>query len=79
MIVFESISHVFFPSYWLHNHSTQNASLQYLFLYAIANVRKFCLSIIGKYFWNDFLFIIETAHLKLYFKNAIFEDYFAQY
>ena len=46
MIVFVAISRVIFSILLVSeqdNHSTQDASLQYLFLHAIANIKKFCL------------------------------------
>ena len=63
-----------------HNYSTWTATSQQLFLpHSRTNIRKFCPTVIGKYFWNDLPFSIRNIPSKSNFKKAIFKYYFAQY
>ena len=63
-----------------HNYSTRTATSLQLFLpYSRTNIRKFCPTVIGKYFWNDLPFSIRNISLKILFKKAVFKYYFAQY
>ena len=63
-----------------HNYSTRTATSLQLFLpYSRTNIRKFCPTVIGKYFWNDLSFSIRNISSKILFKKAVFKYYFAQY
>ena len=63
-----------------HNYSTRTATSLQLFLpYSRTNIRKFCPTVIGKYFWNDLPFSIRNISSKILFKKAVFKYYFAQY
>ena len=64
-----------------HNYATRCASTE-LFLQIPSfriNVRKFCPSIIGRYFWNDIPPNIRTKPYKKLFKKALLKFYFSQY
>ena len=49
----------------LHNYSTRSASSNQVAIPLFrTNLRRFCLSIIGSFFWNDIPQPLETNHLK---------------
>ena len=62
------------------NEDTRSASLQHLNPSSFRiNLRKFCPTVIGCYYWNDIpLSILEKTTKKL-FKRALFNYYLAQY
>ena len=63
-----------------HNYSTRTASLQYLSPRPFrTNIRKFCPTIIGCYYWNDIPISIRQKPTKQLFKRALFQYYLAQY
>ena len=63
-----------------HNYSTRSASNQKLHLpHSRINIRKFCPTVIGKYYWNDLPLFIRDKSSKVLFKKALFKYYFAQY
>ena len=63
-----------------HNYSTRSASNQKLHLpHSRINIRKFCPTVIGKYYWNDLPLFIRDNSSKVLFKKALFKYYFAQY
>ena len=43
------------------------------------NIRKFCPTVVGKYYWNDFPLSVCSISSKRLFKKALFKYYFAQY
>ena len=55
-----------------HNYSTRTATFLQLFLpYSRTNIRKFCPTVIGKYFWNDLPLFIRNISSKKQFLNII--------
>ena len=59
-----------------HNYATWSASLQHLNpCFSRINIRKFCPTVIGCYYWNDLpLSVYITWH-----KKALYQYYFFQY
>ena len=63
-----------------HNYHTRNASSQRLQICPFRiNIRKFCPSVIGTYYWNDIPQSIRNKSSKQLFKYALQQYYFAQY
>ena len=63
-----------------HDYFTRSASAQQLQIpHSRINIRKFCPTIIGKYYWNDFPFHIRNKSSKILFKKALKIYYLAQY
>ena len=63
-----------------HNYTTRTVSLQYLSPRPFrTNIRKFCPTIIGCYYWNDIPISIRQKPTKQLFKRALFQYYLAQY
>ena len=63
-----------------HNYATRSASLQHLKPgYSRINIRKFCPTVIGCYYWNDLPLSIRNLATRKHFKKALFQYYFAQY
>ena len=64
-----------------HNYDTRSASLQHLnpSSFRINNIRKFCPTVIGHYYWNDIPLSISEKRTQKLFKRAIFNYYLAQY
>jgi len=63
-----------------HNYSTRSASTQQLFVpHFRINIRKFCPTVIGKYYWNDLPPSVRSISSKPLFKKALYKYYFAQY
>ena len=55
-----------------HDYSTRTATSLQLFLpYSRTNIRKFCPTVIGKYFWNDLPFSIRNISSKSFPSNII--------
>ena len=55
-----------------HNYFTRSASAQQLHIpHSRINIRKFCPSVIGKYFWNDLPLSIRNKLSKILFKKAL--------
>ena len=55
-----------------HNYATRNASTELLQIPPFRiNIRTFCPSIIGQYFWNDVPLNIRTIPHKKLFKKAL--------
>ena len=63
-----------------HNYDTRSASLQHLnpSIFRI-NLRKFCPTVIGCYYWNDIPLSIREKTTKKLFERALFNYYLAQY
>lgn len=63
-----------------HNYTTRSASLQHLNPESFRiNIRKFCPTILGCYYWNDIPLSIRNKPTKKLFKKALYQFYFAQY
>ena len=63
-----------------HNYTTRSTFLQYLNPSSFrTNIRKFCPTIIGCYYWNDIPLFIRSLSNKHLFKRYLFQNYFAQY
>ena len=63
-----------------HNYSTRSASLQLLNPSSFRiNIRKFCPTVIGCYYWNDIPLSIRNKPTRKLFKKALYHYYFAQY
>ena len=63
-----------------HRYSTRSASSDLVVIESFrTNVRRFCSSVIGRYFWYDILLEIRYKPCKNLFKNALKHYYVAQY
>ena len=63
-----------------HNYFTPSASAQQLHIpHSKINIRKFCPTVIGKYYWNDVPLSIRNKSSKIMFKKALKKYYLAQY
>ena len=63
-----------------HNYSTRSVSSQSLQICPFRiDIRKFCPSVIGTYYWNDIPQSIRNKSSKQLFKRALQQYYFAQY
>ena len=63
-----------------YNYDTRSASLQHLNPSSFRiNIRKFCPTVIGCYYWNDIPLSIREKTTKKSFKRALFNYYLAQY
>ena len=63
-----------------HNYCTRSASAQQLHIsHSRINIRKFCPTVIGKYYWNDLPLSIRNNSSKILFKKALKKYYLAQY
>ena len=63
-----------------HNYATRSASTELLQIPSLqTNIRKFCPSVIGRYFWNDIPPNIRTKPYKKLFKKTLLKFYFSQY
>ena len=63
-----------------HNYATRSASLQHLNPESFRiNIRKFCPTILGCYYWNDIPLSIRNKPTRKLFKKALSQFYFAQY
>ena len=63
-----------------HNYATRSLSLQHLNPESFRiNIRKFCPTILGCYYWNDIPISIRNRPTKKLFKKALRQFYFAQY
>ena len=63
-----------------HNYFTRSASAQQLHIpHSRINIRKFCPTVIGKYYWNDLPLSIRNKSSKILFKKALKKYYLAQY
>ena len=64
----------------LHNYSTRSASSNQVAIPLFrTNLRRFCPSIIGSFFWNDIPQSIRDKPSKKMFKKALLRWYLAQY
>ena len=63
-----------------HNYATPSASLQHLNPESFRiNIRKFCPTILGCYYWNYIPLSICNQPTRKLFKKALHQFYFAQY
>ena len=63
-----------------HNYFTRSASAQQLHIpHSRINIRKFCLTVIKKYYWKDLPLSIDKKSTKILFKKALKKYYLAQY
>ena len=63
-----------------HNYFTRGASAQQLLIpFSRINIRKFCPTVIGKYYWNALPVCIRDLTTKTAFKKALRKYYLAQY
>ena len=63
-----------------HNYATRSASLQHLNPDSFRiNIRKFCPTILGCFYWNDIPLSIPYKPTRKLFKKALYQFYFAQY
>ena len=63
-----------------YNYATRSASLQHLNPESFRiNIRKFCPTILGCYYWNDIPLSIRNKPTRKLFKKALYQFYFAQY
>ena len=61
-----------------HNYDTRSASLQHLNASSLGiNIRKFCSTVIGCYYWNNIPLSIREKIAKKLFKRALFNYYIA--
>ena len=59
-----------------HNCATWSASLQHLNpCFSRINIRKFCPTVIGCYYWND----LPLSVYRTWLKKALYQYYFVQY
>lgn len=64
----------------LHNYSTRSASSNQVAIPSFRiNLRRFCPSIIGSFFWNDIPQSIRDKPSKKMFSKALIRWYLAQY
>ena len=64
----------------LHNYSTRSASSNQVAIPSFrTNLRRFCPSIIGSFFWNDIPQFIRDKRSKKMFRKALSRWYLAQY
>ena len=64
----------------LHNYNTRSASSNQIFIPPFrTNLRRFCPSIIGCFFWNGIPQFIRDKPSKKIFKKALLRCYLAQY
>ena len=64
----------------LHNYSTRSASSNQVAIPLFrTNLRRFCHSIIGSFFWNDIPQSIRDKPSKKMFRKALLRWYLAQY
>ena len=64
----------------LHNYSTRSASSNQVAIPLFrTNLRRFCPSIIGSFFWNDIPQSIRDKPSKKMFRKALLRWYPAQY
>ena len=64
----------------LHNYNTRSASSNQIFIPSFrTNLRRFCRTIIGCFFWNDILHFIRDKPSKKIFRKALLRWYLAQY
>ena len=54
-------------------------STQFTTLNQRINIRKFCPTVIGCYYWNDIPLSIRNKPTRKLFKKALYQYYFAQY
>ena len=63
-----------------HNYFTRGAFAQQLLIpFSRINIRKFCPTVIGKYYWNALPVCIRDLTTKTAFKKALRKYYLAQY
>ena len=63
-----------------HNYATRSASLQHLNPDSFGiNIRNFCPTILGCYYWNDIPLSIRNKPTRKLFKKSLYQFYFAQY
>ena len=63
-----------------HNYAIRSVSLQHLNPESFRiNIRKFCPTIIGCYYWNDIPISIRSRPTNKLFKKALRQFYLAQY
>ena len=65
-----------------HDYATRSASLQHLPVHPESfrvNIRKFCPTILGCYYWNDIPLTVRNEPTRKLFKKALYQFYFAQY
>ena len=63
-----------------HDYFTRSASAQQLQIpHSRINIRKFCPTILGKYYWNDLPLHIRNKSSKILLKKALKIYYLAQY
>ena len=63
-----------------HNYFAPSASAQQLHIpHSRINIRNFCPTVIGKYYWNDLPLSIRNKSSKILFKKALKKYYLAQY
>ena len=63
-----------------HSYTTRKVSSDQLYIpFFRTNIKKFCPTIIGRYFWNDLPASIRSRPTKKLFKNVVFKLYLSQY
>ena len=63
-----------------HNYFTRSASAQRLLIpFSRINIRKFCPTVIGKYYWNALAVCIRDLTTRTAFKKALRKYYLSQY
>ena len=63
-----------------HNYATRSASLQHLNPESFRiNIRKFCATILGCYYWSDISLSIRNKPTRKLFRETLDQFYFAQY
>ena len=64
----------------LHNYSTRSASSKQVVIPSFrTNLKRFCPSIIGSFYWNYFPQFIRDKPSKKMFRKAVLRWYLAQY
>ena len=63
-----------------HNYFAPSVSAQQFHIpHSRISIRKFCPTVIGKYYWNDIPLSIRNKSSKILFKKALKKYYLAQY
>ena len=63
-----------------HNYFAPSASAQQFQIpHSRISIRKFCPTVIGKYYWNDIPLSIRNKSSKIMFKKALKKYYLAPY
>lgn len=63
-----------------HSYTTRKFSSAQLYIPCFrTNIKKFCPTIIGRFFWNDLPLSIRSRSTKKLFKNFVYKYYLSQH